>query len=190
MPTPSPHVIANQSADWCSNPFSPVEALGKRKYLVMPPAGSFSVRGKGTKRRFFHVRTAKRRRRGRGRRSPNRCSAPRFVLDSVCQPAAITRAHPLAVDPPGVHHPSLVVGPLTGGIYAAPTEGIRSCSVGDAYMRPASGPRVCTGIKLHAQYCAPRSQATACAHEVFVHHFRLPRRGEKMAHPVCRYAFA
>ena len=39
-------------------------------------------------------------------------------------------------------------------------------------------------IKLHAQYCAPRSWAKARAHEVFTHHFRLPRRGEKMAHLV------
>ena len=38
------------------------------------------------------------------------------------------------------------------------------------------------GTKLHAQYCAPRSWAKARAHEVFAHPFRLPRRGEKMAH--------
>ncbi len=30
-----------------------VRTLGRRKYLVRPPAGSFSSRGKGTKGRFF-----------------------------------------------------------------------------------------------------------------------------------------
>ena len=45
------------------------------------------------------------------------------------------------------------------------------------------------GIKLHAQYCAPRSLAKARAHEVFAHHFRLPRRGEKMAHLVFLLCF-
>ena len=45
-------------------------------------------------------------------------------------------------------------------------------------------------IKLHAQYCAPRSWAKARAHEVFAYHFRLPRRGEKMAHLIFCYAFA
>ena len=45
------------------------------------------------------------------------------------------------------------------------------------------------GIKLHAQYCAPRSWAKARAHEVFAHHFRLPRRGEKMAHLVFLLCF-
>ena len=29
---------------------------------------------------------------------------------------------------------------------------------------------------------APRKQANASGHEVFAHHFRLPRRGEEMAH--------
>ena len=44
-------------------------------------------------------------------------------------------------------------------------------------------------IKLHAQYCAPRSWENARAHEVFAHHFRLPRRGEKMAHLVFLLCF-
>ena len=47
-----------------------------------------------------------------------------------------------------------------------------------------------TGTKLHAQYCAPQSWAKARAHEVFAHHVRLPRRGEKMAHLAFCYAFA
>ena len=46
-----------------------------------------------------------------------------------------------------------------------------------------------SGIKLHAQYCAPRSWAKARAHEVFAHHVRLPRRGEKMAHLVFLLCF-
>ena len=45
------------------------------------------------------------------------------------------------------------------------------------------------GIKLHAQYCAPRSWAKARAHEVFAHPFRLPRRGGKMAHLVFLLCF-
>ena len=36
-------------------------------------------------------------------------------------------------------------------------------------------------IKLHAQ-TAHRENGQSHAHEVFVHHFRLPRRGEEMAH--------
>ena len=43
--------------------------------------------------------------------------------------------------------------------------------------------------KLHTQYCAPRSWAKARAHEVFAHHVRLPRRGEKMAHLVFLLCF-
>lgn len=39
-------------------------------------------------------------------------------------------------------------------------------------------------IKLHAQHCAPRSWATARAHEVFAPPFHLLRRGGKPAHPV------
>jgi len=36
-------------------------------------------------------------------------------------------------------------------------------------------------MKLHAQ-TAHHENGQSHAHEVFVHHFRLPRRGEEMAH--------
>jgi len=32
------------------------------------------------------------------------------------------------------------------------------------------------------RFVAPRKEANAFAHGVFAHHFRLPKRGEKMAH--------
>ena len=131
-----PHVIASQSADWRGNPYpslrgnSPsgnpllsVGALGRRKYLVMPPAGSFSSREKGTKRRFFHVRTAQRRCRGRSCHPEN--AAPPLVCTRFGASARRDdmRASPGSCTPGGASSvPAVVVGSLSGGMYAAPTE--------------------------------------------------------------------
>ena len=133
---PTPHVIASQSADWRGNPYpslrgnSPsgnpllsVGALGRRNYLVMPPAGSFSSREKGTKRRFFHVRTAQRRCRGRSCHPEN--AAPPLVCTRFGASARRDdmRASPGSCTPGGASSvPAVVVGSLSGGIYAAPTE--------------------------------------------------------------------
>ena len=169
---PTPHVIASQSADWRGNPYPSLRgnspsgnpllsagALGRRKYLVMPPAGSFSSRGpqgsaagggvkrpprlgrhlvlhkrsagqnlsanpeKGTKRRFFHVRTAQRRCRGRSCHPEN--AAPPLVCTRFGASARRDdmRASPGSCTPGDASSvPAVVVGSLSGGIYAAPTE--------------------------------------------------------------------
>ena len=56
--------------------------------------------------------------------------------------------------------------------------------------RPISRPGRGFGVKSFMRLAALRKQANVFAHEVLAHHFRLPRRGEEMAHSMFCYAFA